>query len=93
MNANEGLINAIFEARRVMQDVSFELEAVSDLLYAVGLDRLAGRIAEQIGPLCECSQTLVAAHGDSQSADLRHSQHIAGNLLLLALRNATGGAA
>lgn len=89
MNAQRELLDAVIQAKSTMDNVAYEVGDVSDLLHAVGLSKLAVRLSQCILPLRECGKALRDSYGEAQSEDLRHSEEMTGNLLLLALSGAT----
>ncbi|NTJ67570.1 hypothetical protein G6M50_06300 [Agrobacterium rhizogenes] len=84
------LIDAVHQIRDEIASSCRRVESIAMLLEEVGMDKLSERLWDAVQDLPKCSQRLNNAFSDKLSEDLHHSETIAGSLLLLALKSATG---
>lgn len=83
------LIDAVHEMRAVVSSACGRVQSVAMLLEEVGMEKLADRLFDAVEGLSVSSKRLNDAYGDKLNEDLKHSQAMAGNMLMLALKTAT----
>lgn len=80
------LIDAIYDHIRFLDDAVYDIRCVANNLNAVGMERPATELFEAVKGLKESAKAISDAHAGNQSNDLRHSEQMAGNLLMLAIK-------
>lgn len=88
MSSKTVLLDAVHSARDVMQSSANRVEDVADLLFEVGLTKLAERLWGISGNLGNASKALVDAYGEDLASQVRHGEQMAANMLSAALRAA-----
>ncbi len=79
------------DGREALRDAQDEIHRIVNLLYQVGLEKLADRLDFVSGDLAKAEATMVKAYDELLTGAVRHAENSAHGMLAIALHMAEKG--